>query len=66
VFYDPAPLGLTYSEINEAARQLKEPMSLGDSRLVLHIQTSEEVVEDFIKLLERLKKAKASDLVSGQ
>jgi threonine aldolase len=54
VFYDPSPLGLEYSEIDDKARQLPEPITLAGSRLVLHIQTSEVAVHDFLMLVQKL------------
>lgn len=51
VFYDPAPVGLEYSDILEAAAKLPDPVFLGGSRLVVHIQTSEQAVEDILSLI---------------
>ena len=48
MFFDPSPVGVTYAEIAERASQLPEPLKLGGSRLVVHIQTSPEAVEDFL------------------
>ena len=58
VFYDPSPLGLEYDEIEDRARQLPEPITLVGSRLVLHIQTSEVAVHDFLMLVQRLAEEK--------
>ncbi|KAH8100542.1 pyridoxal phosphate-dependent transferase [Cristinia sonorae] len=54
VFFDPAPIGVTYSEIIERCDALPNPIQLGGSRLVVHIQTSEEMVDDFLDLLRTL------------
>jgi len=58
VFYDPSPLGLHYGEIIERAEQLPEPMVLGGSRLVLHIQTSPKAIEDLLALIRTLAEEK--------
>ncbi|KAF9014948.1 pyridoxal phosphate-dependent transferase [Cyathus striatus] len=47
-FYDPSPLGITYDEIAERASALPEPLVLGGSRLVVHIQTSETAIDDLL------------------
>ena len=58
VFYDPAPLGLTYAEIVTHAAELPNPIKLGGSRLVVHIQTSDEAVDDFLALIGDLASEK--------
>lgn len=58
VFYDPTPIGLNYNEIAERASQLPRPLFLGGSRLVVHIQTSESAVEDFLALISELAEEK--------
>ncbi|KAG6911757.1 hypothetical protein DXG01_000003 [Tephrocybe rancida] len=58
VFYDPSPLGLDYNEIAERASVLPSPLILGGSRLVLHIQTSEAAVDDFLSLISQLAEEK--------
>ncbi|PFH50753.1 hypothetical protein AMATHDRAFT_60597 [Amanita thiersii Skay4041] len=54
LFYDPTPIGLDYNEIGERAAALPKPLVLGGSRLVVHIQTSGEAVEDFLALIRQL------------
>ncbi|KAF8649727.1 hypothetical protein AX16_005499 [Volvariella volvacea WC 439] len=54
VFYDPAPIGVTYEEIADKAAALPQPLHLGGSRLVVHIQTSEEAVNDFLGVVKGL------------
>jgi len=54
LFYNPSPLGLSYSEIAERASQLPEPIELAGSRMVLHIQTSDDAVNDFLNLIRQL------------
>ncbi|KAH0590412.1 hypothetical protein H2248_000567 [Termitomyces sp. 'cryptogamus'] len=54
VFYDPSPIGLDYNKIAERASKLSNPLFLGGSRLVVHIQTSEAAVDDFLALMSEL------------
>lgn len=54
IIYDPTPVGLTIEEIDERARALPEPLWLSGSRLVVHIQTSDAAVEDFLSLLKEM------------
>jgi threonine aldolase len=58
VFFDPSTVGVSYSELVEAAAQLPEPIMLGGSRLVVHIQTSEAAVDDLLALVRRLAEEK--------
>lgn len=58
VFYDPSPLGLDYAEIAERGSQLNERIILGGSRLVVHVQTTEKAVEDFLALIRELAEEK--------
>ncbi|KAG5648180.1 hypothetical protein DXG03_006135 [Asterophora parasitica] len=58
VFYDPSPIGLDYNEIAERASELPEPLFLGGSRLVVHFQTSDAAVDDFLILLKQLAEEK--------
>ena len=58
VFYDPAPIGTTYDEIADRASELEEPLVLGGSRLVVHIQTSDAAVDDLLALVRRLAEEK--------
>lgn len=58
IFYDPSPVGVTYDEIAERGNALSEPLILGGSRLVIHIQTAEEAVEDFLSIVRQLAKEK--------
>lgn len=51
-------MGLAYEEIREQAAALPEPILLGGSRLVLHIQTSEQAVDDLLNLLFEMAAAK--------
>ncbi|KAK7058267.1 hypothetical protein VNI00_001898 [Paramarasmius palmivorus] len=58
IFYDAGSIGTTYDEIAERGSQLPEPLFLGGSRLVVHIQTSEEAVNDFLALIATIAKEK--------
>jgi len=58
IFYDPSTVGLTYDEIAGRASDLPEPLVLGGSRLVLHIQTSESAVDDFLSVVRQLAEEK--------
>ncbi|KAF9243806.1 pyridoxal phosphate-dependent transferase [Melanogaster broomeanus] len=59
LFYDPSPVGVEYWEVVERAAALPRPITLNGSRLLLHIQTSPQAVEDFIELLRTLRDEKA-------
>lgn len=54
VFYDASPVGVGYAEIVDRASKLPDPLDIGGSRLVVHIQTAPEAVEDFISLVQTL------------
>jgi threonine aldolase len=58
VFYDPAPIGLDYGSIDDRAAALNPPLQTRGSRIVLHIQTSEEAVADFLQLIAKMKEEK--------
>jgi len=58
IFYDAGSIGVTYDEIAERGLALPEPLFLGGSRLVLHIQTTEAAVDDFTKLIATLAEEK--------
>ncbi|KZP32203.1 threonine aldolase [Athelia psychrophila] len=58
IFYDPSPLGLEYTEIAERGSQLANPLTLGGSRVVVHIQTSDGAVDDFLALIRTLAEEK--------
>ncbi|KAG1908419.1 pyridoxal phosphate-dependent transferase [Suillus fuscotomentosus] len=59
LFYDPSTIGIEYWEIIDRAAALPNPIGLTGSRLVIHIQTSPEAVEDFLSLIKTLKEEKA-------
>ncbi|KAF7965649.1 hypothetical protein HWV62_42410 [Athelia sp. TMB] len=58
IFYDPSPLGIDFSEIAERGSKLAKPLTLGGSRLVVHIQTTDEAVDDFLDLISTLAEEK--------
>ncbi|KAJ8588217.1 hypothetical protein M405DRAFT_820097 [Rhizopogon salebrosus TDB-379] len=60
LFYDPSPIGVEYWEIVERAAQLPQPIKLNGSRLIMHIQTSPQVVDDFLELVRTLKEEKSA------
>ncbi|KAG1845501.1 pyridoxal phosphate-dependent transferase [Suillus subalutaceus] len=60
LFYDPSPIGVEYWEVVERAAQLPDPIKLNGSRLLMHIQTSPQAIEDFLELLRTLKEEKAA------
>ncbi|KAF8624891.1 hypothetical protein AX15_005759 [Amanita polypyramis BW_CC] len=65
IFYDPSSVGLSYGEITQRAAALPEPIILRGSRLVLHIQTSEEAVNDLLNLVSEMAKEKKLAGFSG-
>lgn len=47
-----------YTELVERCDALPNPISIGGSRLVVHIQTSQEAVDDFLALLKTMAEEK--------
>jgi threonine aldolase len=60
ILYDPSPLGLDCDEIADRANDLPDPIILQGSRLVVHIQTSEDAIDDFLALVRTLAEEKKS------
>lgn len=58
MFYDPSPLGINYDEIAQRGSELSEPLFLGGSRLVVHIQTTEAAINDFLGVIRDLAEEK--------
>ncbi|KAF5324277.1 hypothetical protein D9619_011210 [Psilocybe cf. subviscida] len=56
VFYDPASIGATLDEIRDRGSALPEPFFLGNRGpcMVVHIQTSETAVDDFLNVVATL------------
>ncbi|KAL4068327.1 pyridoxal phosphate-dependent transferase [Scleroderma yunnanense] len=61
VLYDPSPIGITCQEIEESAAALPRPIAITGPRLVVHIQTTNEAVDDLLTLVRTLKDRKAKD-----
>lgn len=67
IFFDPSPVGLDYGEIVKRAGALPEPIIARGSRIVLHIQTSEEAITDFLDLVGQMaEEKKAAGFVRQQ
>jgi len=60
VFYDPSSISTSYAEVAERAKSLAKPLSLAGSRLVVHIQTSEQAIDDFLAVIRSLAEEKKS------
>jgi threonine aldolase len=58
VFYNPASVGTSYAEVAERATKLPKPLSLAAARLVVHIQTTEQAINDFLELIRGLAEEK--------
>ncbi|KAI0067869.1 hypothetical protein BV25DRAFT_1794677 [Artomyces pyxidatus] len=58
VFFDPSPIGVSYAEITERGSQLPDPLQLGASRLVVHIQTTERAIDDLLSVVRELAEEK--------
>ncbi|KAL0579815.1 hypothetical protein V5O48_002226 [Marasmius crinis-equi] len=59
VFFDAHSIGSDYNEISTRAKQLPDPIHLAaSSRLVVHVQTSEEAVDDLLALVAQIAKEK--------
>ncbi|KAH7883894.1 pyridoxal phosphate-dependent transferase [Phlebopus sp. FC_14] len=59
IFYDATTIGVEYWEAVERAAALPKPITLSGSRLVVHIQTSDGAVDDFVDMMRALKEEKA-------
>lgn len=67
MFFDPTPVGISYVELVQRARDLPKPIKLGGSRLVVHIQTSPQVVDDLLSLIRELaEEKKAAGFVKSE
>lgn len=59
VFYDAASIGSTHNEIVERAKDLPKPIILSPfGRLVVHIQITEDVVDDLLALIRDIAEEK--------
>ncbi|KAG9314634.1 pyridoxal phosphate-dependent transferase [Chiua virens] len=61
VFFDPSPIGVANEEVVSRAAALPDPVVLSSSRLVVHIQTSSEAIEDFLQLVSELREEKRKE-----
>lgn len=52
VFFDPTPLGIECDELSKRAAMLPEPITITNSRLVVHIQTEDQAVDDLLALIK--------------
>jgi len=67
VFFDPTPIGIEHAELIARAEKLPNPIRLGGSRLVVHVQTSSEAVDDLLALVKQLAEEKrAAGFVRGE
>ena len=51
-------MGIEYDEISERAAKLPEPLAVRGSRLVIHIQTEDQAVDDFLALVKTITEEK--------
>ncbi|KAI0757228.1 pyridoxal phosphate-dependent transferase [Daedaleopsis nitida] len=58
LFFDPSPIGVSYAELVDRASKLPDPIKLGGSRIVVHIQTSPQAIEDLLSLFRELAEEK--------
>ncbi|KIM32735.1 hypothetical protein M408DRAFT_20093 [Serendipita vermifera MAFF 305830] len=57
VFFDPSPIGLTTEEIAAKGEALDKPIKMfGGDRLAVHIQTSDEAIDDLLALISSMAK----------
>lgn len=61
VFFDPSTIGVEYGEVVKRAAALPDPITLMGSRLVVHIQTSSEAIDDFLQLIGELRDEKMKE-----
>lgn len=58
VLYNPTTIGVQYAEVRQRCKELPEPITMANERLVLHFQTTEQAVEDLIAVVKQLKEEK--------
>jgi len=51
-------LGVEYDEISERAEKLPEPITVRGSRLIVHIQTEDQTVDDYLALIKTIVEEK--------
>lgn len=62
VFFDPSTICVDYKEVVDCAAALPLPITLWDSRLVVHIQTTTEAIDDFLQLMRELRDKKRKEV----
>ncbi|KAL7410835.1 pyridoxal phosphate-dependent transferase [Mrakia frigida] len=60
IFYDLKPLNINFADLHERALALPNPIRLGGSRIVVHVQTSESAVDDLLALISEMKEEEIS------
>lgn len=58
VFYNPSSIGTSYAEVAQRAKELSKPLTLAASRLVVHIQTTEQAIDDLLGVVRSLAEEK--------
>lgn len=61
VFFDPSTIGIEYEEVVDCAAALPLPIILSGERLVVHIQTTTEAIDDFLQLMRELRDKKMKE-----
>ena len=56
IFYDLSPLNIDHDDLNDRALALPQPIKLGGARIIVHIQTSEQAVDDLLELITTMKR----------
>jgi threonine aldolase len=54
VFFDPSPIGVSYQEIAVAAANQPIPIKASGSRMVVHLQTAPEAIEEILDVIRKL------------
>ena len=54
MWFDAAHLGVSVKEVVQACRDHPDPIHLYGERLVVHVQTTPEAIEDIIQIFIRL------------
>lgn len=55
IFYDLTPLNIHLDDLAIRALALPDPITLGGPRIVIHLQTSEDAVNDLLALISVMK-----------
>jgi threonine aldolase len=54
IFYDPSPIGVSYEDIATAAANQSIPITTSGSRLVVHLQTAPEAIDEILGVISKL------------